>query len=112
MFRSNLSVAIRCAAIAIAMGTSGIALGSGMSPLTGDSYAYFHGLQYVPGSFNSATQPAQAPNGTSVQPASVQSQAASSIMLTRDAANQQVASQSTIQLTIAPSTIFNNNTGA
>ncbi|MGH8802148.1 MAG: hypothetical protein ACREX6_07610 [Casimicrobiaceae bacterium] len=93
------------------MSGAALADGGGMSPLTGDSYAYFHDLQYVPGTFNSATRVAQLPNGVSVQPVASQSQAANS-MRSYQTANQQVASQFTFQLTIAPSKVFNDRTGA
>ena len=58
-------------AAALALGVSGIALAddSSMSRLTGDSYAYFNGLDYRPGAFSVATPAALAAGSKDRAPA-------------------------------------------
>lgn len=106
MFRNTLSFVVRFAVVAVALGASGIALAddNGMSPLTGESYAYFHGLDYIPGGFNvAATHSSQAAGEASAQPAAAQPQPERPIMLARQAPSHR---------SIMAPRIFNDNTGA
>ena len=57
MNRSHFRTAAAIAAGALALGTSvAYADDNSMSRLTGDSYAYFNGLDYHPGGFNTPRQ--------------------------------------------------------
>jgi hypothetical protein len=79
-----MSTIVRCAAIAIVLRASGAALAddNSMSPLTGESYAYFYRLDYVPGGFNVAAAHESQPVGeASVQPATAQPHAEPPVML-------------------------------
>lgn len=76
MDRNRFVTPLRLAAIAVVLVTSGVALAddNSMSPLTGDSYAYFNGLDFSPGTFNvahvagSSPQVATTPARTAVPP--------------------------------------------
>lgn len=114
MFPADLSVTLRNAtvALALAFGASGAAVAddNSMSPLTGDSYAYFNGLIYTPGGFNvaraaraaadpaAASGPASAPAAV-VKPANVEPLTGPPTMLAA-------------RPVIAPSKVFDDGTGA
>ena len=59
MYRKQLSGSLQWTVLALALGASGTALAddSSMSRLTGDSYAFFNGLEYRAGHFNVAKSP-------------------------------------------------------
>ncbi|HEX6137847.1 MAG TPA: hypothetical protein VF059_09325 [Casimicrobiaceae bacterium] len=59
MYRKQLSGSLQWTVLALALGASGAALAddSSMSRLTGDSYAFFNGLEYRAGHFNVAKSP-------------------------------------------------------
>lgn len=108
MSRTTTSFIVRCTVVAIALGASGAALAgdNSMSPLTGESYAYFHGLENVPGGFNvAAATPLRAPGEVPARLATAQSKSKSGppVMLVHQAVHEP---------TITPPRIFDNGTGA
>lgn len=106
MSRSTTSLIVRCTVVAMALGVSGAALAgdNSMSRLTGESYAYFNGLDYVPGGFDvAAAKSLQTTAEAPARPAEAKSQPTHAVML---------AHRTPRGPAIMPPPIFDDNTGA